>query len=825
MKTLFFLILTTWMCQVQSLHAQNNSTPALIQGQVKTADGEAAAFATITLHHTNDKKMVKASYTDENGNYSLPGIHAGEYFLSISYVGYPKYTGEAFTINASEQKTMALIQLLDAAVDMDEIVVKAKKPMIEIKPDKTVFNIEGSVNAQGDNAIELLRKSPGVVVDNNDNIMLMGKNGVKIYIDNKPSPLSADDLANFLKSIQSSDVSSIEIITNPSSKYEAEGNAGIINIRLKKNKNYGVNATVNLGGQWSERQAYDGSVLFNYRNNKTNLFGSYGYSDRESLNFIEFDRTIEQALFSQHSDFDNHAKSQNFKAGLDYYLNKKNTFGILLTGYFTDDISNNTSEGQIYPDKNGPVSQILRAKNDINGIRDNYNINFNYQLDQGENNALNIDVDYGRFDNTNLSDQPNAYYDATTNELIFNRNFASDALTHIDIYTAKVDYQLTALKGTIGLGSKLSLVKTDNDYDFYNINELNDRALDIDKSNQFLYDEMVTAGYLNYSKNWDKWSAQAGIRVENTNSKGTLMSIVQNEINKQDYIDYFPSAGLSYQINRKNSLRLSYSRRLDRPNYQDLNPFEFKLDELSFMKGNPNLQPQYTNNIQLTHTFNYSLNTSLSYSTTTDLMTRITDINPLKENSSFLTWDNLSKQTVYSINVSYPFSPTKWWSIFANVTGVKTQNTSDPNDGRFTDFKRINLDKTSVNIFAQNTIRLPKDIALEISGFWSSPGIWGGNFETDEYWNVDLGLKKKLFDDRADLKISGSDLFLGQRWEATNTFGSLAFKGNGGYNSRRFKLSFTYRFGNNQVKSARRRKTGIEEEKKRTQSSGGGGIG
>ncbi len=276
----------------------------------------------------------------------------------------------------------------------------------------------------------------------------------------------------------------------------------------------------------------------------------------------------------------------------------------------------------------------------------------------------------------------------------------------------------------------------------------------------------------------------------------------------RNYVDLFPSGGITYQVNPKNTLQLTYSRRIDRPSYQDLNPFEFQLDELTFGKGNAFLNPQYTHNIQLSHTFNYTLNTSFSYSRTNDFFTRITDT--VNTSASFITFVNLANQQTWNLTVSYPFSPTEWWSIYSNVSAYRVKNVADYGDG-----KTINVDANVFSLFSQHTFSLPKDFSIELSGFYSSPGIWGGNFETDNFWSIDAGIQKKLWDDRGTLRVGISDIFNSMKWHGVSQFGGQYMDASGGHDSRQLKVNFSYLFGNNQVKSARKRKTGLEEEQKR----------
>lgn len=780
-----------------------------INGKILDPQGEGVPFANVLLLAVQDSQLVKGEVSNEEGVFSIPGIHAGAYFLQVSYIGFDTYNSAPFTMAEGQEISLPPVQLSESANELTEVVVKATKPLIEVKPDKMVFNIEGSINAQGNDAMELLRKSPGVVVDNNDNILLQGKSGVKVYIDGKPSPLSSDDLAAMLKTMQSSEIEAIEIITNPSSKYEAEGNAGIINIKLKRDKNMGANATVDLGYSIGKLANYNGKVSANLRQKDYNLYGSFGHYEGQHYNYMDLYREQVGGVFDQKSTHQGSNSNNSFRLGGDYFLNKKNTLGFLVNGNISNYEFNGDSRMAISRIGSSNVDSFLLATSNNEGSRSNYNFNVNYRFDNGSGTVFNVDADYGRFDNDGSELQPNYYYAGDESGSLLNqRTYRNVTPTIIDIYTLKMDFEKALWGGQLGTGVKFALVETDNTFDVYNVYG-GEEAIDPNRSNSFLYSENVNAAYANYSRQWKKWNAQAGLRVEQTNSEGDLRAFlpVDDQNVKRHYLDLFPSGGLTYQVNDINSLQLTYSRRIQRPNYQDLNPFLGYLDELTYEKGNPFLNPQYAHNLQLTHTYKYRFNTSLSYSYTSDLITRITDTAGVA--ASFITWLNLAEQHNVSLTFSAPFQITKWWSSFSNLSGYYTRNIADYGDG-----KAVDLSATTFNMYAQETFTLPHDFRLEISGWYNSPSLWGGTFRMDGMGAMDIGIQKKLFNNRANLKVSVSDVFKTNKWHGVSRFGALYMNINGGWDSRRLKVNFTYQLGNNQVKS-RNRRTGLEDEQNR----------
>ncbi len=807
MKNLFTTILLLFSFTTLSF-TQTNGT---ITGSIVDADENPVGYASVVLYTAADSIIVKLELSDDEGIFQFINIPDSKYWLDISYVGLPNYKTESFELSGNIE--LPVIQLEPSSNKLEEVTVTAQRPLLEVKPDKMVFNVENSINAVGSDALELLRKAPGVVVDNNDNITMLGKSGVLIYIDGRPSPLQGDQLVAYLKSMQATEIDNIEIITNPSAKYDAEGSGGIINIKLKKDKRLGANANINLGFQQGDYSRYNGSVSSNYKAKKYNIFGNYSYSNGKNGSYMDLYREQNGLVLDQknnrNSDWNNH----NFKAGADFYLSKNSTLGFMANGNIASDLDKGNSRTEIRMIGQESNDSILVAQSMNDGKHDNFNFNINYTFGDGKSKSTNFDADYGLYRSDGKDYQPNYYFDPSESEVLTKNVYRNETLTDIDIFTFKVDHERPLFKGKIGAGAKVAYITTDNTYNFFNVfEETNSEELDKDRSNQFVYTENVNAVYANYNRQFEKIGFQVGLRVEQTNSEGDLTSekITDNDNVKQTYADFFPSAGISYQLDQKNSFQLSYSRRINRPNYQDLNPFEYKLDELTFQKGNPFLNPEYTNNIQLTHTFNYSLNTSIGYSHTENLITRIVDTSGVK--GSFITWKNLDDQRNLNLSVSGSVPITKWWSTYTSLTGYHTRNKSENIDG-----KKVDIGVSSFNIYSQQTFKLPWKLSLEISGWYNSPSIWGGTFKMDEMWSIDAGIQKKLFNDRGSLRISMSDVFYTNNWHGISQYGALYMNVAGGRDSRRVRINFSYLFGNNQVKS-RKRKSGLEDESRRIKS-------
>ncbi len=782
-----------------------------VKGTIKENNAP-IAFANIILHQAKDSSIAKFTYSDDNGQFYFDGLKPDKYFVKITYVGLNDYVSDSFDMDQNDYN-IGEVQMHSHAKTLSEVTITAKKPLMEVKPDKIVLNVAGSILASGDDALSLLRKSPGVLVDNNENITLLGKSGLVVYIDGKPSPLTSAELANMLKNMSSNDIESIEIISNPSAKYEAQGTAGIINIKRKKQNNAGFNGNATLSARQGLTSAVNSGLGLNYRNEFLNIASNGNVYYSENYNFNNFYRTQNSLGFSTVNENRNKNRGLNSKITADYYLNKKSTIGIIVEYNQNDFNMKNESETRL-GNKLLTETDSFLVNNGVNKeLSNTTNLNANYYFDNGDETTFNMDVNYGRYDRENNSFTPNHYFSSDRSQITSKYEIRSITPTIIDIYTLKMDYEQKLGKGKISGGIKSALVKTDNAFDFYNIQNGTER-LNVNFSNIFKYDELVNAAYANYNIQIKKVGINAGLRVENSNTKGNLISMVpgNDKLVKLTYTNVFPSAGISYMINQKHNVQLSYGRRINRPSYQDLNPFEFQLDQLTYEKGNPFLRPEFTDNIQLVHTLAQKVTTTLSYSHTSDVITRIVDTAGVK--GSFITWDNIAYRKVYSIGIGAPISFSEKWSTYTNINGVHTRNNADFGNG-----KTINLSVSSFNIYHQQSMILPKGWSTEISGWYSSPSIWEGTFVMESMWAAGVGISKKFSSNKGKITLSVDDIFKTNVWRGESTFGALYMDVNGGWDSRRVRLSVNYNFGT-QVKGKNvKRSRGFDGEQDRIKKS------
>jgi hypothetical protein len=781
-----------------------------ISGTIRTHDGEVAQYATVLLYQAADTVMAKGALTDEAGHYEFENISSGQYFIQSKLIGNGAGAGPVFDY-AGGDKILGDIELGAVSNELKGVTITASKPMIEVRADKTVLNVEGNINSQGQNALELLRKAPGVTVDNNDNINLRGKNSVRIQIDGRDVPMQSSEVAALLKNMRAEEIAAIEMISNPSAKYDASGNAGIINIKTRKNKGLGSNGS--LGTELIQGETFKWGVngAGNFRNEKVNVFGNYNNHFADWHNDISLLRDQNDIRFDQTTLMTDNNNRHGFKLGTDFFLNDKHTIGFLVDGRHNKGPWSNTSKTYISSLETPDImDSVLIASNHVPQERNNFNFNLNYRYADTTGRELSIDANRGIYRYRANSLQSNYYMDPTEQVVLNERIYRNNTPTDVDMFIGKIDYEQPLWKGKLGIGYKTTNVKTDNVFDYFNV--LNGESIkSLERSNHFVYDEHVNAGYVNYNAKFGKLGVQAGVRAEHTNYVGDLISELpdMNEQISNKYLSWFPSGALTYEMNKKNQFSLTYSRRIDRPRYQDLNPFEDRLDELTYKKGNPFLRPQFTNSVELTHTFMGFVNTTIGYSKTNDMFTEYIDTT--ETTRSFLRQANIASQTSYSLSLGVPMPIAKWWEGYLSWTGYITAFDAEfrPGFAYEEQFKAFNL-------YSEQTFKLPKGWSVQLSGWFNSPAIWQAVFRSKPQGAMDFGIKKQLFDGDGTVSLSFGDILGTAGWSSVNDFTpGLYMLGSGHWESQTIRLNMNYRFGNKNIKNARRRSTGLEDINKR----------
>ena len=827
MKTLLYSILV-----LLSLNSFRTNAQGKISGQITDDKSKIVEFASVTLLKAKDSTLVKGALSDGSGSFEFEKIPLGEYLVNISQMGYKKFYTPKFSLD-SDNPSVKLSNLIlsEDSKQLSEVQVVAKKPFIEQQIDRTVVNVENSIVSAGATALEVLEKAPGITVDKDGNISLKGKQNVMVLMDGKPTYMSASDLANLLRNMQSSQLEKIEIMTNPPAKYDAAGNAGVINLKTKKNQNMGLNGSATIGygyGFYRSLPKQNGSLNLNYRQGKLNLFGNLSGNNRKSFQINEINRKFVEngkALsgFDQVADSDKKNSSISYKMGADYFLDSKNTIGILFNG-MSGDFSELLDNQAIVKNSLGIQDSTSITKGDIKNGWSNYsaNINFKHVIDS-TGKEWTMDADYARYNADNIMMYRTSKYDLQ-NILRQTRNEDGMTASKINIYSIKGDLVYPINKTSkFEAGVKSSYVNSNNDMRFeFLIGDLNNRVLDPTRTRDFLYKENINAGYVNYSKQFKKLSVQLGLRVENTIGQGTLKGV---ELLNRNYTNLFPSVFLREKLNAKHQLGLSYSRRIDRPSYEDLNPFLYFLDPYTFQKGNELLQPQYTDAVEMSHTFMDAVTTTINYSRTNGVMTDI-----LQQNNA-LKLTNVTKYNIgyvdnFGIAFSVPVPITKWWfsntyfNLYNNhYVGDIPKVIIGANGVENTTYQPLDARATTYQLNMTNQFTLPKKFSLELSG-WYQSGFIEGQLIGKPMGAVSFGIQKKMLKDKATLKLNVNDVFWTQKFRGSFAFNDIDVQIVNRWESRTARVTFTYRFGNNKVASARQRQTGLDDEKGRVKSGG-----
>jgi hypothetical protein len=802
-----------------SFDSQAQINNGKVSGSIIDRSAKAIESATITLLRAKDSTVAKMAVADKTGKFSFDGVFEGKYLVSITAVGQNKGYSEEFEVSASNPTViLKTIELTPAAKNLSGVTVTARRPLIEQKIDRTIVNVEAAATNVGTTALEVLEKSPGVSVDKDGNISLKGKQGVQVYVDGRPTYLSGTDLANLLSNMNSNQLDQIEIMTNPPAKYEAAGNSGIINIKTKKTKQFGYSGNISSTYSQGRLPKITNGFNFNYRKNKVNFFSNLGQNYRRNFQNIDIQRKFIDATskeirsnFDQESRIREGGESFNGKIGLDYYASKNTTIGFVVNGFYNPGKFSNTSDVFIADPNRVLLSRTLASTSNTRKWKHGgSNLNFRYVFDS-TGRELTADADVLIYRSNNNQDLINAYYDAAGLPTVKADTLMGNLPQDIHIYTVKIDYSHPLKNGAkFEAGIKSSFVKTDNNALYDSIN-YGMRVRDIGRSNHFTYDENVNAAYVNYSRPLgQKWFGQFGLRMENTHAKGNQETT--GEKFNRNYIQLFPTAYIQYKANEKHSFVLNYGRRIERPDYEDLNPFILFLDKYTFERGNPNLRPQFSHNVEFTHTYRGFLNTTLNYTRTTDIINDVVEQNT-DRNESFVNKQNIASQQQYGIAVSAGGQVTKWWTgnIYANVYRNRFRGIVNGDN--------IDLSATTGQFNVNNQFKFVKAWGAELSGFYRTPGV-EGVFRIKGFGMMNMGFSKQVMKGKGTFKLSFRDILYSQKIKGDIKYSNIDAAFRQVRDSRQVALGFTYRFSKGKMNGAPKRKTGGADDEKSRVNTG-----
>ncbi|WP_259016034.1 TonB-dependent receptor [Emticicia fluvialis] len=794
--------------------AQNGN----IKGTVKTSKNEAIVGATVMLSKFPKGVIVKSTFTDADGKFEFEKLRYDSLEISVSFVGMAKFVSDKIILSGqSPTLDLGTITLADSDNQLQEVAITAQKAFVVQKIDRTVVNPDALISNAGVTSLEVLEKAPGVMVDVNGNISLRGKSGVVVFVDDKPTYLSAADLANFLRTIPSSTIESIEIMPNPPAKYDAAGNSGVINIRLKKNVAKGMNGGLNLSYGQGQNLRTNNSFNFNYRINQFNFFSNLSVNQNNTYQDLTITRKYFtdagqlSSTFVQNSYIRPSNGSRNLRIGTDYYVTKKTTLGIALSG-FINPSSRNVKNTAVIRDGQGSITGLVDAYNPMDILFKNGSINLNmtHQLNsKGRELSANVD---------------NIVYKSSIEQVLENSNLnpdgslagktilASNLPSDISIRVLKVDYLHPLTKGgRVETGAKTSFVKTGNIADFYDVAD-GQQQPNYTFSNNFQYKENINAVYANYSRDFKKISVQLGLRVENTNITGNQLGniVVKDSSFKRNYTNLFPTFYTQYRLDSasKHVVGLSIGRRIDRPNYKDMNPFTYPMDRFTYYGGNPFLQPTFSYNFELSYTYNSFVTATLQYSKIENV---ISETNEQRGNIYYSRPGNFAKQVSYGIELNGSYPVTKWWTVqlytaYLNNTFEGPIYTETLNESRWF-WVAVPTNQFTIN----------KKWSAELAGSYQTK-VLSGQFLVIPIGSVRAGVSTKIMKDKGTLKLNINDVFY------TNQVGgdirnikNAAASWFSYLDTRVVTLSFSFRFNKGQNLKLRQ-SGGSESEQKRVKA-------
>lgn len=787
-----------------------------IEIKLQNDQGQAMPNASVELLRATDSSLLKIALSDEQGLALFESIAPGRYLLKATAVNHATAYSAPFVLESNYQAP--ILQLSALAKEMNAVTVTARKPFIQKLTDRIVVNVESSILATGSSAFELLERAPGVNIDPNDIISLRGRSGVIIMVDGKPTAMSGQDLANYLRSLPSAAIERIEIITNPSAKYDAAGNSGIIDIRLKKDQRFGTNGTFTTGYGQGVYPKANGGTTFNYRNKSLNIFGSYNYAWRINLNHLLLDRNFysDAGVFNGQDLKDNFSKmrlnSHTARLGADYYLGKKTVIGVIVNGNFNRFRRSNDNESIVIDYQKQPVNTFETDARNNDRAR-NWVANFNIKhVFDSTGRELTTDIDYGEYRNSSLSTTATEYYRLDGTPLQPDYILDGDQLGKLKLFTTRADYSQPFLKnGKLETGFKLSFVTADNDAKFWDVSS-GTPVNDVNKTNHFYYRENNNAAYINLQKQWGKWILQTGLRAEQTNV--STRQAFGNIRWDSSYLQFFPSAFLNYHLAEDKTLGLSISRRIDRPGYNQLNPFLFLIDVTTYSTGRPGLLPQLTWSYEASYTVK-SINITLAYSHTRNnqniAIARFRDVFPNIPSDDNVTVQipiNLSSSDYVGMSISAPIRVNSWWNMLNN--GNLFYEKFNGSLG----ITQLNKGRPALQLQSNHTFSLKKGWTLEFNANLNTGGQYGF-MVLDPQWAIGAGFQKMLMKNKATIRAGITDIFWTNLPRAVITYDNYVEKWHAYRETRVANISFTYRFGSNKVQQARRRSLGSDEERRR----------
>jgi len=690
-------------------------------------------------------------------------------------------------------------QAADSTLNMDTVLVKAQRPAIENRADKTILHLEGSATTAGMNAFEVLRNAPGVMIDAQERIMLGGKSGVTVYIDGRPSNLSGNEVAQVLKSMDASTIRNIEIISNPSSRYEAAGTAGIINIRLKRSVSEGVNGSMSGSFVQSNHARGTAAANINARRGRTNAFGNFSWNRGLQYVRADNDRVISNGSIIQRAIEKDVFGGGTVRTGVDISLRKNRTLGFLYQYHRKYSNMDNRSSSMFDSGGKTDSSIITRSIAPFATGRHSFNVNYAAGNDTS---GINIDADVTHYRSSIDNELQNNWLNGGGQQYR-DSSALFDQATRIRIVSVKADYHRIVDKWKLETGARLAESGTDNQL-LISQRSAGTWKSDSLRTNFYSFDESVAAAYGSLSRQYEKVQLQFGLRAEYSDVKGRSTDLHGKAIIGPDtnYLNLFPSLFLQYSPAKLHAINFSASRRIDRPGYSDQNPFVYVLDALNSEAGNAALRPQFTSVASLSYTYKWASTIKIQFSNTQQYIEQLTYVSG---KGTVMMPQNAGTRRMLNLVISTPLKPAAWWNIYGYAEPFYQQfRLKAPG------FKNSKSGSWGFNGYAGNNFILPKGWKLELNG-WFNFQNRTTIYTSKPLGSINLGMQKNLLKETMTIRCVLTDLLNTQRWEQSVRTPSLQMLTYRKWESRNMTLALSWRFGKKAVKQNRQRETGREE--------------
>jgi hypothetical protein len=785
---------------------------------VADAAGKPLELAVITLLRTADSGMVKGAMSTADGSFEIQQVPAGRYFVHIAYMGFNALRSAPFTISAANNEVqLGVLPLQPNEQLLSGVTVTARKPLVEQRTDRTVLNIENSLLAEGNTALELLEKAPGVTVADNGSISLKGKPGVTVMLNGKLTYLSQQELMHLLRGTTSNSVSKIEIIPNPPARYDAAGTGGIINIVLKKSAKQGLNGNVYTNYARSRADRYGAGVSLNHGGERTNMYMSYNHAYRGEVEYLQQTRRFRDGGHSGPPDrvsdqnivTDEPLYTNNFKLGADHRVNKRNSIGLLVNGN-VGKYNNNSATGNRFVNTAGELLYNAATDSRLAQQWTNLSSNFNYQHKFNKaGQELTADLDYSYNDFKGTQQLATQYKNQAGEEWLPLSVRRGSIPSRTNVYVAKADYTQPFLKtGKFEAGWKSSYVTVDNNSRFDTLRR-QQWVNDAGTSNHFRYQETIHAGYFQFSKALRSWEVQLGLRGEHTHT--VAHQLTADSLVHRYYFQLFPSLAISRELPGRHKLQFTYSRRIERPDYDEMNPFRVFRDPYLYYQGNPSLQPALTNATELSYVLNDRFTTAVFYNHTAGVVTWVMG----QVDSSSISYEqpqNLKNMVNYGVSLNAALSLGNWWTgnYFFTLFHTAYRGSKGLTAG-------LQTDNTGYTFNLQNSFKMGKGFSAELSALYESSSVYG-MFVARPFYVISAGLQKQFGDNRFTAKVLVNDIFQTRQNKYSALFDNIDVTGRIRYDSRMATFSLSYRFG--RQKAVEERRPGSEEIQSRVKSGG-----